>query len=88
MKRTIVLIALLIIPAALFPGTLNSFEDEDKNLEYLKVPRPYALGLNHKHLPEMQKHIGLMQSPIFMPIVNNYYKGLAVSIPLHTSMFR
>ncbi|GAP35078.1 N-acetyl-gamma-glutamyl-phosphate reductase [Piscinibacter sakaiensis] len=48
----------------------------------LKSPRPYALGLAHKHLPEMQRHGGLAQPPIFMPVVGDYYKGLAVSVPL------
>lgn len=48
----------------------------------LLVPRPYALKLQHKHLPEMQKVTGLKHAPIFLPIVSNYYKGLAVTIPL------
>lgn len=49
----------------------------------LTSPRPYALGLGHKHLPEMLTHSGLRVAPVFMPIVGNYYKGLAVSVPLH-----
>jgi N-acetyl-gamma-glutamyl-phosphate reductase len=48
----------------------------------LQSPRPYALTLTHKHLPEMATHTGLLNAPIFMPIVGNFYKGLAVSIPL------
>jgi N-acetyl-gamma-glutamyl-phosphate reductase len=48
----------------------------------LTSPRPYALGLSHKHLPEMAAHTGLAKKPIFMPIVSNFYKGLAVSVPL------
>ena len=48
----------------------------------LDSPRPYALGLAHKHLPEMQAHTGLAAKPLFMPIVANFYKGLAVSVPL------
>ena len=48
----------------------------------LAAPRPYALGLRHKHLPEMQQHAGLRATPLFMPIVGNFYKGLAVSVPL------
>ncbi len=46
------------------------------------APRPYALGLSHKHLPEMMRHARLQQLPIFMPIVGPFYKGLAASLPL------
>ncbi len=49
----------------------------------LLAPRPYALGLAHKHLPEMLTHTGLHTAPVFMPVVSNFYKGLAVSIPLN-----
>ena len=49
----------------------------------LLSPRPYALNLAHKHLPEMAKHTGLLKAPIFMPVVGNFYRGLAVSVPLH-----
>lgn len=45
--------------------------------------RSYALGLNHKHLPEMKKHSGLSKNPLFMPIVCDYYNGMNVTIPLH-----
>jgi N-acetyl-gamma-glutamyl-phosphate reductase len=48
----------------------------------LMAPRPYALTLQHKHLPEMRAHTGLLQPPLFMPVVGPFYKGLAVSVPL------
>jgi N-acetyl-gamma-glutamyl-phosphate reductase len=51
----------------------------------LLAPRPYALTLAHKHLPEMVTHAGLTTPPVFLPVVSNYYKGLAVTIPLHLS---
>jgi N-acetyl-gamma-glutamyl-phosphate reductase len=51
----------------------------------LASPRPYALGLSHKHLPEMTAHAGLKKTPVFMPVVANFYKGLAVSVPLELS---
>ena len=51
----------------------------------LAAPRPYALSLAHKHLPEMAAHTGLAAAPVFMPIVGPFYKGLAVSVPLHLS---
>ena len=49
----------------------------------LDSPRPYALTLAHKHVPEMMAHTGLTARPVFMPIVADFYKGLAVSLPLH-----
>jgi N-acetyl-gamma-glutamyl-phosphate reductase len=49
----------------------------------LQAPRPYALGLAHKHLPEMRLHGGLDAAPLFVPVVGPFYKGLAVSVPLH-----
>ncbi len=51
----------------------------------LMSPRPYALTLAHKHLPEMVAHTGLAQAPVFMPAVGNFYQGLAVTVPLHLS---
>lgn len=51
----------------------------------LDAPRPYALTLAHKHLPEMMAHTGLTARPHFMPILGNFYKGLAVSVALHLS---
>jgi N-acetyl-gamma-glutamyl-phosphate reductase len=49
------------------------------------APRPYGLSLAHKHVPEMRRHTGLRDAPIFMPIVGPFYKGLSVSVPLHLS---
>ncbi len=51
----------------------------------LNSPRPYGLTLSHKHLPEMMAHTGLTVAPVFLPIVSNFYKGLAVQVPLHLS---
>jgi N-acetyl-gamma-glutamyl-phosphate reductase len=49
----------------------------------LTSPRPYGLNLQHKHLPEMLAHTGLTAAPVFMPMVANFYKGLAVTVPVH-----
>jgi N-acetyl-gamma-glutamyl-phosphate reductase len=43
----------------------------------------YALGLEHKHVPETMKFSGLMVRPIFVPSVGNFRQGMLVSIPLH-----
>jgi N-acetyl-gamma-glutamyl-phosphate reductase len=51
----------------------------------LASPRPYALKLAHKHLPEMTVHTGLTSALVFVPIVASFYKGLAATVPLHFS---
>src|SRR5271165_7598191 len=43
----------------------------------------YALGLEHKHLPEIQLYSGLATRPIFAPSVGNFRQGMLVSVPLH-----
>jgi N-acetyl-gamma-glutamyl-phosphate reductase len=48
----------------------------------LQSPRPYALTLAHKHIPEMKAHTGLETKPVFMPVVGAFYKGLSVAVPL------
>ncbi|MDL2301621.1 N-acetyl-gamma-glutamyl-phosphate reductase [Lachnospiraceae bacterium OttesenSCG-928-D06] len=58
--------------------------NNEENKEALSSPCFYALGLHHKHIPEMQKQSGLTYPPIFTPILGNYYRGMTVAIPLHT----
>lgn len=48
----------------------------------LYSPRQYALTQTHKHLPEMQHVPGLATTPIFAPIVADFYSGMEVTIPL------
>ncbi len=43
----------------------------------------YALGLEHKHVPEIQAHAGLALRPLFVPSVGRYRQGMIVQIPLH-----
>jgi len=47
---------------------------------------PYALGLAHKHLPEMQRYARLEAAPLFLPAVGNFYQGLVVTVPLHCAL--
>ncbi|MEG2454835.1 MAG: N-acetyl-gamma-glutamyl-phosphate reductase [Oscillospiraceae bacterium] len=49
----------------------------------LESPNLYALSLQHKHLPEMQRIAGLEQSPAFLPIVCDVYSGMATTVLLH-----
>lgn len=58
-------------------------ESSDKTKE-MYSPRQYALGQTHKHLPEMQKVCGLKYAPMFNPIVDDYFSGMVVSVPLIT----
>jgi N-acetyl-gamma-glutamyl-phosphate reductase len=46
----------------------------------------YGLGLEHKHLPEIQKYSRLTRRPIFLPSVGNYRQGMLISVPLHLDM--
>ena len=43
----------------------------------------YALGLNHKHLPEIMAYTGLQRRPLFVPSVGNFPQGMLVQLPLH-----
>jgi N-acetyl-gamma-glutamyl-phosphate reductase len=46
--------------------------------------RTYALGLAHKHVPEMQRHAGLVYAPLFAPAVARTARGMIVDVPLMT----
>lgn len=43
----------------------------------------YALGLTHKHVPEIMLHGGVSRRPIFIPSVGNFKQGMLVQLPLH-----
>lgn len=43
----------------------------------------YGLGLEHKHVPELQLYAKLSRRPIFVPSVGNFRKGMLISVPLH-----
>lgn len=63
-------------------GAIAVYESDEKPQDFYS-PRQYALGLKHKHLPEMQKVTGLAYAPVFNPLVCDYFAGMVVSIPLH-----
>lgn len=46
----------------------------------------YALGLKHKHVPEIMRHTGLSRRPLFVPAVANYKQGMLVQLPLHLDL--
>ena len=43
----------------------------------------YALGLAHKHIPEIMALTGLTRRPLFIPAVGNFRQGMLVQLPLH-----
>jgi len=43
----------------------------------------YALGLAHKHVPEIMRYTGLSRRPLFVPMVANFPQGMLVQVPLH-----
>lgn len=59
---------------------------ETDKTEELYAPRIYGLNLHHKHLPEMQKICGLHKAPVFLPVVDDYYKGMATTIQLRNDL--
>ena len=52
----------------------------------LDAPKSYGLSLGHKHLPEMQKISGLEKKPMFTPIVDDYYNGMVVCVPIQAAV--
>ena len=57
--------------------------ESDSRSELLDAPRQYGITQAHKHLPEMTKLCGLDYSPVFCPIVADYYAGMEVTVTLH-----
>jgi len=43
----------------------------------------YGLGLDHKHVPEIQQHAGLAHAPVFVPAYGHYRQGIVLTVALH-----
>lgn len=65
--------------------TIAAYEAKKRPKEF-SSGREYALTQQHKHLKEMQKITGLTRTPLFSPIIDDYYSGMVVSVPLYTDM--
>lgn len=63
-------------------GMIADYEQSPR-AAMLDAPRPYAMDLNHKHLPEMTKHAGLLLQPCFVPIVADFPQGMETCVPLY-----
>ncbi len=66
---------------------IAQYEEENRS-PLLGAPRQYALGQQHKHLKEMQAITGLTTSPIFCPIVSDFYSGMTVTVPIFSNMLQ
>lgn len=66
---------------------IAEFQDPDRSPQ-LDAPSPYALGMGHKHLGEMQAVAGLAQPPAFTPVLGDFYKGMATTIQLHSHLLK
>ena len=60
---------------------IAEYEAQDRS-PLLKGPRQYALTQQHKHLKEMVSLCGLTTAPVFCPIVDDFYSGMEVTVPL------
>jgi len=66
---------------------IKTYETERTLQDKYHAPRAYALGLTHKHLPEMMAVNGLIYPPHFYPVVGDIYQGMLVTIHLWQEQF-
>lgn len=66
---------------------IADYENEEREAA-LDSPGQYALGQSHKHLPEMVAMTGLTCAPCFSPVVADFYSGMVMTVPVHTSMLK
>lgn len=60
---------------------IADYENDDRDI-LLSAPRHYGIGQTHKHLKEMKFVTELNNSPIFSPIVADFYSGMVVTVPI------
>ncbi len=83
---------LLAKDAAVSIGSVSGYSGGGKSMiEAYETGRApafelYALGLEHKHMAEIQLYSGLDARPIFAPSVGNFRQGMLVSVPLHLDL--
>ena len=66
---------------------IADYESEERD-SLLDAPRQYAIAQQHKHLKEMKAITRLKNSPVFCPIVSDFYSGMAVTVPLFASQLK
>jgi N-acetyl-gamma-glutamyl-phosphate reductase len=62
---------------------IEEYEGKDGEKGTAPAYELYALGLKHKHIPEIMAHTGITRRPIFTPSVGNFAQGMLVQLPLH-----
>ena len=62
-------------------GMIAQYETSDRD-RMLSAPRMYGLSQHHKHIPEMMKVCGLNYTPVFCPVVADFYSGMQVTVCL------
>lgn len=65
---------------------IEKYEGGKADKKSIESPVFYALGLKHKHIPEMLKVSGLSHTPLFSPIVSGFYQGMTVAVPLYPGL--
>jgi N-acetyl-gamma-glutamyl-phosphate reductase len=74
--------------AAIMIGSVSGYSGGGKTMieayESGRAPafELYGLGLEHKHMPEIEAYSGLTARPLFVPSVGNFRQGMLVSVPL------
>ena len=63
-------------------GLIARFEDQSRDDAVADAVQLYAIGLSHKHLPEITKYAGLAAAPTFAPHRAKFYRGMLVEIGL------
>lgn len=66
---------------------IADYNDENRD-ELLDAPRQYGITQQHKHLKEMKAITGLVNPPIFCPIVSDFYSGMMVTVPIFASQLK
>ncbi len=67
-------------------GKVRIREYEEEKTPAMFAPMLYKLDLNHKHMPEMIAVSGVKRKPVFCPVIDDYYKGMATTIMLHNDL--
>ena len=66
---------------------IADYESEERDIK-LSSPCIYGRSLKHKHVPEITKVCGLDLTPAFLPVVDDYYKGMATTVMLYSKLMK
>ena len=63
---------------------IAEYEDAERDT-LLDGPRQYGISQKHKHLPEMTAITKIENAPAFIPVVDAFYSGMEVTVPIFAS---